>query len=145
MFTELQRSNEELETKVSERTAKLQSTLEELQRTQLQMVQSEKMSALGQMVAGVAHEINNPVSFIFGNLIHLKEYTQDLLSLISAYQSDYPNPNPVLQTLVEEVDLEFLISDVQKLLQSTLVGAEQIKEIVLSLRNFSRLDEAELK
>jgi signal transduction histidine kinase len=145
MSQQLQKSFTELEIKVSERTAALESTLDKLQRTQLQMVQSEKMSALGQMVAGVAHEINNPVSFIYGNLAHLEDYTQDLLQLISAYQSYYPNPPEALQTLIKEIELDFLTSDIQKLLESTQVGAERIKEIVVSLRTFSRLDEAEFK
>lgn len=130
-----------LEQTVAERTI----TLEQLQRTQLQMVQSEKMSALGQTVAGIAHEINNPVNFIHGNISHLEQYTRDLLRIIQAYQQHYPNPPQSLQDLITDIDLDFLTEDVQKLLQSARIGTERITEIVLSLRNFSRLDEAELK
>ncbi len=145
MAEQLEKSFVELETKVSDRTAKLQATLRELQLTQQQMVQSEKMSALGQMVAGVAHEINNPVSFIYGNLAHMENYTLDLLSIIAAYQSHYPEPPEALQTQIDDIDLEFITEDIEKLLKSTKVGAERIKAIVLSLRNFSRLDESEFK
>ena len=151
-FTALEESNAELEYRVEERThelsqnnRQLQTTLEELHQTQTQMVQSEKMSALGQMVAGVAHEINNPVNFIHGNLSHVDEYTQELVGLLQRYQSYYPNPPQELQEAVEEADLAFLMTDLVKMLQSMKVGTERIREIVLSLRNFSRLDEAEFK
>jgi len=123
----------------------LQQTLQELQQTQAQLVQTEKMSSLGQLVAGVAHEINNPVSFIYGNLRHAGEYTHDLLNLLALYQEHYPNPNPTIQAEAEEIDLDFLKTDLPKLLSSMKVGAERIQKIVLALRTFSRMDEAEVK
>jgi PAS domain S-box-containing protein len=123
----------------------LEKALQELQRTQAQLVQSEKMSSLGQLVAGVAHEINNPVSFIYGNLVHAGGYTQDLLGLIQLYQKQYPIPTPEINSEIEALDLDFLIEDLPKLLDSMKIGAERICEIVSSLRNFSRIAEAERK
>ncbi|MEP0798552.1 PAS domain S-box protein [Funiculus sociatus] len=127
------------------KTTQLEQTLKELQHTQLQLVQSEKMSGLGQLVAGVAHEINNPVNFIYGNLVHTEEYTQDLLYLLSLYQQHYPHPVPEILEEAETIDLDFLLEDLPKMLTSMKLGAERIREIVLSLRNFSRLDEAQVK
>ncbi|MBO3460216.1 HAMP domain-containing histidine kinase [Aetokthonos hydrillicola Thurmond2011] len=123
----------------------LQQTLTELHNTQIQLVQNEKMSSLGQLVAGVAHEINNPVNFIHGNITHINSYSQDLLKLVHAYQAHYPNPPQTLQIFLDEVELEFLNEDLVNLMQSMRVGTERIRRIVLSLRNFSRIDEAELK
>jgi PAS domain S-box-containing protein len=123
----------------------LELALEDLQQTETWLIQTEKMSGLGQMVAGVAHEINNPVNFITGNLSHATNYIQDLLELIEQYQQYYPNPVPEIQEHIEEIDLEFLIDDLPKILSSMKIGAERIHEIVLSLRNFSRLDEVEMK
>jgi len=133
------------ETELRQRARDLQAALDELQRTQNQLVQSEKMSSLGQLVAGVAHEINNPVNFIYGNLTHAHHYADQLLKVIAAYQERYPAPDEELEELIEEVDLEFLTTDLPKLLNSMQVGAQRIREIVASLRNFSRLDEAALK
>ncbi|QIR36826.1 PAS domain S-box protein [Tolypothrix sp. PCC 7910] len=148
----LEQINQQLEVRVEQRTIaltqekeKLEQTLEQLQKAQLRLIQSEKMSSLGQLVAGVAHEINNPVNFIYGNLIHAREYTQELLYLLECYQHHYPDPNPQLKAEIEAVDLDFIIEDLPKLLASMNVGANRIREIVLSLRNFSRLDEAEFK
>jgi signal transduction histidine kinase len=144
-FIQLAQTNEQLEERVEARTADLQETLQTLQRTQSQMIQAEKMSSLGQLVAGVAHEINNPVNFIHGNMVHVNEYTQNLLALVQLYQTEFPNATPALRDKMDEIDLEFLHEDVLKLLTSMQVGTDRIREIVTSLRNFSRLDEAQVK
>ncbi|MCC5631422.1 histidine kinase [Nostoc sphaeroides CHAB 2801] len=124
---------------------KLEKSLRDLQQTQAQLVQAEKMSSLGQLVAGIAHEINNPVNFIYGNLKYAKDYTQCLLNLVHLYQQLYTNPGSEIQEYIKEIDLDFLLNDLPKILSSMEVGAERISGIVLSLRNFSRLDEAEKK
>lgn len=144
-FIALENSNAELEARVEERTVELKTALSELQRTQAQVLQSEKMSSLGQLVAGIAHEINNPVNFIHGNLTYLDEYTQNLLQMIYLYQERYSSHDPAIQALAEEIDLEFLVEDLQKILPSMKMGTERIRNIVRSLRNFSRMDEAEFK
>lgn len=117
----------------------------ELKSAQANLIQAEKMSALGQTVAGVAHEINNPVNFIYGNLPHAREYIQDLMQLIEAYQSQYPNPPDTIQQQIEAIDLEFVEQDLLKLMASMRIGADRIRAIVLSLRNFSRIDEGDAK
>lgn len=113
--------------------------------TQLKLIHTEKMSSLGQLIASVAHEINNPVNFIGANLSHVDEYTQDLLALIDLYREGYAYNYPEIQEKIEEIDLNFLIEDLPKILSSMKMGAERIYEIVLTLRNFSRLDEAQMK
>jgi len=156
---QLEDYNQTLEQKVEERTLQLQEknsllreqaiqlelTLKELQATQTQLIQTEKMSSLGQMVAGIAHEINNPINFIYGNLTPASDYFHDLLGLLNLYQEQLPNATPEIQNYAENIDLEFLISDFPRLLDSMQLGAERIRQIVLSLRNFSRLDEAVMK
>lgn len=144
-FNDLENSKAELEDRVEERTAELKTILSELQRTQAQVIQNEKMSSLGQLVAGVAHEINNPVNFIHGNISHLNEYTQDLLQMIYLYQQRYASDDPEIKAFAEKIDLEFIIEDLQKMMSSIRMGTERIRNIVLSLRNFSRMDEAEFK
>ncbi|MEP0916997.1 ATP-binding protein [Leptolyngbya sp. DQ-M1] len=133
------------EEQLRHQTQSLAQTLSELQQTQMQLVQSEKMSSLGQLVAGIAHEINNPVSFIYGNLEPAANYFNDLLQVLHLYQQEYATPTPSLQTALKSLDLEFVITDLPKVLTSMRTGAERIREIVTSLRTFSRLDEAEVK
>ncbi|MBE9206636.1 HAMP domain-containing protein [Nostoc sp. LEGE 06077] len=149
---ELEGYNQNLEQKVRERTKEveqkniaLKHTLNELQKTQSQLIQTEKMSSLGQLVAGVAHEINNPVTFIYGNVEYAENYVKDILQLIQLYQKHYPDPVPNIQDIMEEVDIEYIIQDLPKILTSMRIGAERIHQIVLSLRIFSHLDEAEFK
>ncbi|BDA70056.1 hypothetical protein CAL7716_042220 [Calothrix sp. PCC 7716] len=130
---------------LKQKTVELEATLSELKQAQIHLIQSEKMLALGQLVAGIAHEINNPVNFIYGNLPHINEYVQDLINLLQAYQQEHLNPSQNLLLQVAEVDCEYLLEDLPKLLSSMKMGADRIREIVLSLRNFSRLDEADMK
>ncbi len=133
------------EARERQKAKELELALDELKRTQGQLIQTEKMSSLGQMVAGVAHEINNPVSFIYGNLAPAREYIQALLRLIQSYQDTYPDPTPEIQQIREEIDLDFLVEDWQQLIDSMQVGAERIHEIVRSLQIFSRQNEFDLK
>lgn len=156
---QLQGSKKHLEEQVAQRTQELRETntrlqreseqlqrlLRELQDTQAQLIQAEKMSSLGQLVAGVAHEINNPVSFIYGNLSHLQGYIADILHILHLYQQHYPNPVIEIQEASDDADLDFIQIDLLKILDSMQIGTDRIQEIVLSLRNFSRLDEAEFK
>ena len=152
LYGKLEDYSHNLEQKVSQRTlqltqkaTELESTLEKLYSTQAQLIQAEKMSGLGQLVAGIAHEINNPINFIYGNLTPATEYVESLIELIDLYQTSYPQPLPTVESKIADIELDFLIDDLPKLLTSMRIGARRISEIVLSLRNFSRLDEAEMK
>jgi CHASE2 domain-containing sensor protein len=149
---QLNEYSKNLEMKVEERTndllqrtKQLSVTIQELKSTQTQLIQAEKMSALGQLVAGIAHEINNPTNFIYGNLSHAEDYFNDLLELIQLYQDYYPTPGEEIENFIEQIELEYLSEDFSKVLHSMKIGASRIREIVKSLRTFSRLDEAEIK
>ncbi|MFE4104684.1 sensor histidine kinase [Almyronema epifaneia] len=135
----------ELLAKTQQQSADLSQLLHELQVAHTQLAQQEKLSSLGQLAAGIAHEINNPVSFILGNLVHFAHFSRDLMQLLNCYRQHYPQPVPEIQALEAAIDLEFLSMDMTKLLRSMKVGAKRIQKTILSLRNFVRLDEAELK
>ncbi|MEG3927548.1 MULTISPECIES: PAS domain S-box protein [unclassified Microcoleus] len=128
-----------------EKARDLESALRSLRSTQTQLIQTEKMSSLGQLVAGIAHEINNPVNFIHANIDYLNQYTTQLLDLVSLYEDEYPEPNSRIVDRIQEIDLDFMAEDLIKLVGSMQVGTERIRQIVLSLRNFSRLDESAMK
>ncbi len=131
--------------KQAELLVETKALADDLKETQIKLVQTEKMSSLGHLVAGIAHEINNPVNFIYGNLNPATDLTQDLLDLVELYQQEYPQPTPVIEDKISEIELDYLIDDLPKILSSMRLGAERIRQLVLSLRNFSRLDEAEVK
>lgn len=145
LMRQVAKQNQTLEEKVQERTFELNQMMEELKTMQVQLIQNEKMSSLGQMVAGVAHEINNPINFIYGNLEPAEEYIENILNLIEMYQLYHPEPDAAIQAYQEDIELEFVQEDLIKILSSMKVGATRILEIVKSLRNFSRLDESEIK
>lgn len=132
-------------TTANQKAEQLELALDALKRTQAQLIQTEKMSSLGQLVAGMAHEINNPINFIYGNLTHVSEYTQNLLELLQLYEEDFPNATARIQQRRNDIELEFLLDDLPRMLSSMKGGADRIRQLVLSLRNFSRLDEAERK
>ncbi|MEG4582666.1 response regulator [Microcoleus sp. MON1_C5] len=134
----------ESEARAREEAQHLQNCMQDLKKTQAQLIQTAKMSSLGQVVAGIAHEINNPVNFIYGNISHVSDYIQDLLHLLHLYQQ-YTPPNSEIQAEIEAIDLEFMIVDLPQIMVSMKGGVDRIQKIILSLRNFSRLDEANIK
>ncbi|MGI0495370.1 PAS domain S-box protein [Alkalinema pantanalense CENA528] len=142
---EVEKALKQSESRSRRQAIDLAIAIKELKHAQTQLVQSEKMSSLGQLVAGVAHEINNPTSFIYGNLSHVDAYAQGVLGLLKLYQQHYPNPASEIQDWAKAIELDFLVQDFPKTLRSMQEGAERIKQIVLSLRTFSRLDEADCK
>ncbi len=130
---------------ILQKSQELEIALQDLQDTQMQLIQAEKMSSLGQLVGGIAHEINNPVSFIYGNLTYISEYTDNLLELIDLYQASHPHPSTQITEFIDTIDLDFLIEDMPKTINSMSNGALRIRDIVKSLRTFSQLDEVGLK
>jgi signal transduction histidine kinase len=128
-----------------EQAQQLQRTLFELQQTQTKLIQSEKMSSLGNLVAEVAHDINNPINYVSGNLSHIQQYTHELLNLLQLYQQHYSQPGLEIQAVLDNLDLEFLIEDLNKILSSMNLGVGRMRQLALSLRNFSRLDQVEMK
>ncbi len=145
---ELRKAQVQLINEVAERKQiekRLQQTVKDLKKAQTQLIQNEKMSSLGQLVAGVAHEINNPINFIYGNISHADGYIQDLLRVLQRYQQYYPHPVAQVQAELEASDIDFLLQDLPKILDSMKLGTDRIRQIVSSLRIFSRTDEAEIK
>ncbi|MGK7891979.1 MAG: sensor histidine kinase, partial [Leptolyngbyaceae cyanobacterium] len=155
----LQTLTDDLEDRISQRTAQLRSVISQLkqeiwerkqaegqlQQSQAKLIHSEKMSGLGQMVAGIAHEINNPINFIHGNLNHVQRYVQDILAVLDLYQTLYPDPLPELEAIANELELEFLAKDLRKIVASMRIGTDRILGIVRSLRTFSRADQVKFK
>jgi signal transduction histidine kinase len=133
------------QTRLKNQAQQLEQTVRKLQLTQTQLVQTEKMSSLGQMIAGIAHEINNPVNFIYGNLSHTNHYIQELIQLLELYRHHYPEPVPAIREVAADIDIDFLVEDLPKIQSSMQLGTERIREIVLSMRNFSRSDRSNIK
>ncbi len=136
---------QQLQHQLTTQNQQLQQTLGELRTLQAQLIQKEKMASLAQLVAGIAHEINNPVGFISGNISHAHDYIQNLLQLIDLYQEEYPVPSQKIKELTQEIDLDFVISDLKNVMGSMKNGVDRIRTIILALRIFSRLDESEIK
>ena len=142
---DLEDSNATLEKRVAERTSELSNTLTNLKQTQSQLIQTEKMSSLGQLIAGIAHEINNPLNFVSGNLSYTEQYTKDLLSILTLYQNCYPDPGPIVSNGLNTTDIDFLKNDFPNVIRSMQLGTDRILNIVSSLKSFSHLNEAEKK
>jgi predicted ATPase/signal transduction histidine kinase/tRNA A-37 threonylcarbamoyl transferase component Bud32 len=135
--------NAQLYAREQDKSRCLQDSLQKLQQTQAQLVQTEKISQLGQLVAGVAHEVNNPVSFIAGNLSHASRYIEDLVAHLALYQQHYAQPVAAIHDHAEEIDLEFLLEDLPKMVNSMKLGTDRIRDIMQSLRTYSRADGTE--
>ena len=149
---QLVKRNAELEKKIDRRTQELEDqnqrlneALTELQKMNLHLVQTEKMSMLGQMVSGISHEINNPINFIYGNLPHIEEHIEDLLAVLETYRDRYPKETVTVEAALPNIELDFIVEDLPRIMASMRMGTERIRELVLNLRNFYRLDEAEMK
>lgn len=140
LTTELDQQKQQLEQRVQERTAELAKALSELKKTQLQLVQSEKISTLGQLVAGIAHEVNNPLGFISSNLHHANQYAQDLINLVRLYRKQFSSPGREIEEESESIDLEHLLEDLPRLISSMKLGSDRIRGIMQTLRKFSRAD-----
>jgi signal transduction histidine kinase len=142
---ELEQTNLQLEDRVRDRTHELTQAMDELKSAEAQLIQTEKMSSLGQMLAGIAHEINNPTAFVYGNLDYIQEYMHGLLTLLDMYQKRYPDPSPDISAYRDELDLDFLLADLPRVVGSMREGTERIRNIVQNLRNFSRIDGLEMQ
>jgi signal transduction histidine kinase len=142
---ELEQTNLQLEDRVRDRTHELTQAMDDLKSAEAQLIQTEKMSSLGQMLAGIAHEINNPTAFVYGNLDYIQEYMHGLLTLLDMYQKRYPDPSPDISAYRDELDLDFLLADLPRVVGSMREGTERIRNIVQNLRNFSRIDGLEMQ
>ncbi|BAZ08169.1 response regulator receiver signal transduction histidine kinase [Calothrix sp. NIES-3974] len=140
LHLELEQEKQNLEQRVRERTAELMMALEELQKTQLQLVQNEKIFSLGEVFAGVAHEVNNPIGLISTNIYHANQYTHDLIHLVKTYRQKFNQSDPEIQELIENIDLDHIMEDLPKLISSMKLGSDRIHGIMQSVRNFSRHD-----
>lgn len=144
-LSDLSEKLEEKNALLEQKVVELGKAYSDLQQMQIQLIQGEKMSGLGQMAAGIAHEINNPVNFIYGNLSHAKDYIEDVMRLLNLYEKEYPAPSPCIQAEQDAIDLDFLRDDLLKLFNSMTLGAQRIHQIVKSMRIFSRVDEMDAK
>uniref|UniRef100_A0A7C3VGZ3 histidine kinase n=1 Tax=Planktothricoides sp. SpSt-374 TaxID=2282167 RepID=A0A7C3VGZ3_9CYAN len=144
-LAKLYQQSREAASAAAERAKQVEITLQDLQQAQQLLIQGEKLSNLGLMVAELVHEIKNPVNFIYGNVSHIRGYTEDLLSSLRLYQECYPHPHPKLEQHLATVELDFLLEDLPKILDSMQVGAENLRELVLSLKDFSRMDSGAMK
>ena len=140
LHLKLSQLTQTLEQRVEERTAELNESVQELQKAQLKLIQSEKMSMLGQLVAGIGHEINNPIGCIGGNILHVENYVKNLFVLVHLYQEKYPVPDHNISTLIEDIDLAYVSEDIPKLMKSMQEGVNRLRDISLSLRTFARSD-----
>ncbi|MGA7934552.1 MAG: ATP-binding protein [Kovacikia sp.] len=141
---ELQQRVDRQEQELERQNQRLSESRGQSQQSYRHLMQMEKMAMLGQMVAGISHEINNPINFIYGNLPYVEEHVQGLLKVLQVYQEVYPGDAVAIQAVLEEVELDFLLEDLPRIVNSMKLGTDRIRELVLTLRNFYRLDEAEM-